>query len=25
MADSNFMAGGTSIHYLEGWLARRKQ
>ena len=24
MADSNFATGGTSIHYLEGWLTRRK-
>ena len=24
MADAAFMEGGTSIHYLEGWLAARK-
>ena len=24
MTDANFGAGGTSIHYLEGWLSRRK-
>ncbi|NRT56339.1 acetyl-CoA carboxylase biotin carboxylase subunit [Sphaerotilus uruguayifluvii] len=24
MADTAFIAGGTSIHYLEGWLAARK-
>ena len=25
MNDSNFEAGGTNIHYLEGWLAQRKR
>jgi acetyl-CoA carboxylase biotin carboxylase subunit len=25
MSDASFMAGGTSIHYLENWLARRKR
>ena len=25
MVDSSFMAGGTSIHYLDGWIARRRQ
>jgi acetyl-CoA carboxylase, biotin carboxylase subunit len=25
MVDSNFIAGGTNIHYLEGWLARHKR
>jgi acetyl-CoA carboxylase, biotin carboxylase subunit len=25
VVDSTFMAGGTNIHYLEGWMARRKQ
>jgi acetyl-CoA carboxylase biotin carboxylase subunit len=24
MADAAFIAGGTNIHYLEGWLAARK-
>jgi acetyl-CoA carboxylase biotin carboxylase subunit len=23
MADAKFMAGGTNIHYLEEWMARR--
>ena len=25
MADAKFIAGGTSIHYLEGWLAQRRR
>jgi acetyl-CoA carboxylase biotin carboxylase subunit len=25
MTDANFEAGGTNIHYLEGWLAQRKR
>jgi len=25
MADAKFVAGGTSIHYLEGWLAQRRR
>jgi acetyl-CoA carboxylase, biotin carboxylase subunit len=25
MADAKFMEGGTSIHYLEGWLSQRKR
>jgi hypothetical protein len=25
MNDARFMEGGTSIHYLEGWLAQRKR
>jgi acetyl-CoA carboxylase biotin carboxylase subunit len=25
MADARFIEGGTSIHYLEGWLAQRKR
>jgi acetyl-CoA carboxylase biotin carboxylase subunit len=24
MVDAKFVEGGTSIHYLEGWLERRK-
>jgi len=25
MVDSKFIEGGTSIHYLEGWLAQHKR
>jgi len=25
MADTGFVAGGTSIHYLEGWMANRRR
>jgi acetyl-CoA carboxylase biotin carboxylase subunit len=25
MDDARFMQGGTNIHYLEGWLARRSK
>jgi acetyl-CoA carboxylase biotin carboxylase subunit len=25
MADAKFIEGGTSIHYLEGWLAQRSR
>jgi acetyl-CoA carboxylase biotin carboxylase subunit len=25
MADAKFIEGGTSIHYLEGWMERRKR
>jgi acetyl-CoA carboxylase biotin carboxylase subunit len=25
MVDANFVAGGTSIHYLEGWLAEHRR
>jgi acetyl-CoA carboxylase biotin carboxylase subunit len=25
MVDAKFIEGGTSIHYLEGWLERRKR
>ena len=25
MVDAKFVEGGTSIHYLEGWLERRKR
>jgi acetyl-CoA carboxylase biotin carboxylase subunit len=25
MVDANFREGGTSIHYLEGWLAQHKR
>jgi acetyl-CoA carboxylase biotin carboxylase subunit len=25
MADAKFMEGGTSIHYLEGWMANHKR
>ena len=25
MSDAGFVEGGTSIHYLEGWMAARKQ
>jgi len=25
MVDAKFIEGGTSIHYLEGWLSQRKR
>ena len=25
LADAQFVAGGTSIHYLEGWLGQRRR